>query len=129
MCFLFTSLVSALDASVSPLLSHKLFTFTQKIHSMEHMEYQPGLLTWSSVTSCQPPLSEWFFLCRSFLTLHSFSQAGRQSPGDRLSLQNFLLQRAEDPSINPGDGSEEWSRLPHRPIFQEKEEGNFAKVR
>lgn len=71
----------------------------------------------SSLLTCRrfpPPSSVWASL-----------QGGRQSPWERLPLQNFFLQRAEIPSVNPGEGSGEWPWPPHGPAAHLSRRGRW----
>lgn len=129
-CSLFTGLVSAVHASVYPLLPHKRLT-SYPANSQHGKTWSTSLSSWPGVLwphASLPSLNGSLFVCRRFLTLHAFSQGGKQSPGNRLSLQNFFFQRAEVPSINPSDGFEEWSQLPHQPAvhFSRKGRGNLC---
>lgn len=109
--------------------------FTEQKDMGVFLEVLPAWKCYLELGDLMPALSSLyvsFLSCRIFLPASTLvcacSQGDRQSPGERISLQNFSLQRAEIPSINHGEGSEEWLRLPHQPTahFSRRGRGNFC---
>lgn len=109
--------------------------FTEQKDAGVFLEVLPAWKCYLELGDLMPALSSLhasFLSCRIFLPASTLfcacSQGGRQNPRERISLQNFSLQRAEIPSINPGEGSEEWLQLPHQPAahFSRRGRGNFC---